>query len=64
MERQSVCGMGELNYIISFNPVNIFQNNIKQILLERDCVLKVPLSYGKQQSVQHSFTYCKDNGPG
>ena len=61
MERQNVCGIGELNYIITFSPVKIFKNNTEETLfLERDCMLNVLLSYGKQQSVQHSVTYCTD----
>jgi hypothetical protein len=30
MERQSFSGIGELNYIISFTPVKIFQSNIEE----------------------------------
>jgi hypothetical protein len=65
MERQNVCGIGELNYIIgelnyiiTFSLVKIIQINIEETFLERDYALNVLLSYGKLQSVQHSVTYC------
>jgi len=58
MGRQSVCGIGELYYIITFTAVKIYQNNTEETFLERDFVLNLLLSYGKQQSVQHSVTYC------
>ena len=31
MERQSVCRIGELNYVMAFTSLKTFQNNIEEI---------------------------------